>query len=69
MKTISIKVSDSTAEKIRLMPDSEKEQLSRLIDVWTTKPRPILEVMEEMGEYAAKQGLTKEKLDGLLKDE
>ena len=26
-------------------------------------------LMEELGEYAAKRGLTKEKLDDLLKDE
>jgi hypothetical protein len=32
-------------------------------------PRPLLEVMEELGEYAAAQGLTKEGLDDLLKDE
>jgi hypothetical protein len=69
MKTISIKVGDDTAEKIEQLPDDQKMQLSRLIDLWVSKPKPVLQVMEELGEYAAKQGLTIEKLDNLLKDE
>lgn len=69
MKTISIKVSDETAKKIEAFNRDKKEQLSRLINVWTLKPRPILQVMEEIGEYASKQGLTKNKLDELLNDE
>jgi hypothetical protein len=69
MKKITLQVSDETAERIEQLPEEKKEQLTRLIDLWTAKPRPILEVMEELGEYAAKRGLTKEKLDDLLKDE
>jgi len=69
MKTISIQVKNETAEKMELLPDNKKMELSQMIDLWVSEPKPILQVMEELGEYAAKQGLTKEKLDDLLKDE
>ena len=69
MKTISIQVNDDTAEKIKRLPGAKKLQLSRMIDMWVSDPNPVLKVMEELGEYAAKQGLTQEKLDVLLKDE
>lgn len=69
MKKITLQVSDETAKRIEQLPEEKKEQLTRLIDLWTAKPKPILEVMEELGEYAVKRGLTKEKLDDLLKDE
>lgn len=69
MKTISIQVKNETAEKIELLPDNKKMELSQMIDLWVSEPKPILQVMEELGEYAAKQGLTIEKLDDLLKDE
>jgi hypothetical protein len=69
MKAISIQVKNETAEKIELLPDNKKMELSQMIDLWVSEPKSILQVMEELGEYAAKQGLTKEKLDDLLKDE
>lgn len=69
MKTIRIQVKNETAEKIELLPDNKKMELSQMIDLWVSEPKPILQVMEELGEYAAKQGLTIEKLDDLLKDE
>ena len=68
MKAISIQVKNETAEKIEQLPDNKKMELSQMIDLWVSEPKPILQVMEELGEYAAKQGLTKEKLDDLLKD-
>lgn len=69
MKAISVLVKNETAEKIERLPDNKKMELSQMIDLWVSEPKPILQVMEELGEYAAKQGLTKEKLDDLLKDE
>jgi len=66
MKTISIEVKDTTAKKLEYLTEEKKIQLARLIDLWITEPGQILKVMEEMGEYAAKQGLTQEKLDRLL---
>jgi|APHig6443717817_1056837.scaffolds.fasta_scaffold224394_2 hypothetical protein len=69
MKAISIQVKNETAEKIERLPDNKKMELSQMIDLWVSGPKPILQVMEELGKYAAKQGLTKEKLDDLLKDD
>jgi hypothetical protein len=69
MKTISIQVKNETAEKIERLPENKKLQLSQMIDLWVSEPKPIIQAMEELGEYAAKKGLTKEKLDDLLKDE
>lgn len=69
MKAISIQVKNETAEKMERLPDNKKMELSQMIDLWVMEPKPILQVMEELGEYAAKQGLTKEKLDDLLNDE
>ena len=65
MKAISIQVKNETAEKVERLPDNKKMELSQMIDLWVSEPKPILQVMEELGEYAAKQGLTKEKLDDL----
>ena len=69
MKNITLQVSEETANRIEQLSEENKEQLTYLIDVWLRKPQPVLEVMEKLGEYADKQGLTKEKLDDLLKDE
>ena len=69
MKAISIQVKNETAEKMERLPDNKKMELSQMIDFWVSGTKPILQVMEELGEYAAKQGLTKEKLDDLLNDE
>ena len=69
MKAISIQVKNETAEKMERLPDNKKMELSQMIDLWVSGSKPILQVMEELGEYAAKQGLTKEKLDDLLNDE
>ncbi len=69
MKAISIRVKNETAEKIERLPDDKKMELSQMIDLWVSGPKPVLQVMEELGEYASRQGVTKEKLDDLLKDE
>ena len=68
MKTIMIQVENATAKKIELLSEDKRIQLARLIDLWVSEPGQILKVMEEIGEYAAKQGITKEKLDQLLSD-
>jgi hypothetical protein len=69
MKTITIQVKDETADKIEQLPEDKRKQLSKLVEIWVSAQKLILQVMEELGEYAKKQGLTKDKLDDLLKDE
>ncbi len=69
MKEIIIQVKNETAEKIERLPDNKKVELSQMIELWVSEQKPILKVMEELGQYAASQGLSKEKLDDLLKGE
>ncbi len=69
MKTITLNVSDELASKLEKLTDQEKqltlETLSRLLD----DKRTLFEVMDDISEYAKKQGMTEEKLKDLLKDE
>jgi len=69
MKNITLQVSEETANRIEQLSEENRKQLTYLIDVWLRKPQPVLEVMGKLGEYTAKQGLTKEKLNDLLNDE
>ena len=66
MKTIT--VSDELASKFEKLTEQEKqlalETLSRLLN----DKRTLLEVMEDIGEYARKQGMTEEILKDLLKE-
>jgi hypothetical protein len=69
MKAITLQVKDDTAEKIQQLSAERMEQLSKIVELWVSEPKPLLQVMEEIGEYAAKKGITNEKLDELLADE
>lgn len=69
MKNITLQVSEETAKRIEQLSEDNKKELSRLIDIWLRKPRPVIEVMEDMSEEAKRNGLTPEILDDLLKDE
>ena len=69
MKTITLNVSDELAAKFERLGEDEKqsaiETLSRLLD----DKRTLFEVMDDISEYAKKQGMTEKKLKDLLKDE
>lgn len=69
MKTINVKVSDKAARRFTSMSKYEKARYSRLFDELLEDNRTLLEVMEDMSEYASKQGLTAEKLDKILNDD
>jgi hypothetical protein len=69
MKTITLQVKDDTADKIEQLPEDKRKQLAKLVEIWVSEQKPILQVMEELGIYAKIQGLAKEKLDDLLRDE
>jgi predicted CopG family antitoxin len=68
MKTINIMVSDKAAEKFLSMNEEEKNRLSQLFNEMVEDKRTLLQVMDDMSEYAKKQGLTPEILDELLND-
>jgi hypothetical protein len=69
MKTITLNVSDELASRLEKLTDQERqltlETLSRLLN----DKRTLFEVMDDISEYAKKQGMTEEKLKDLLKDE
>ncbi len=71
MKTIELEIDDSLAKRMELLTKKDKEEISKLILVWIMrkKPRPILEIIDEVSSYAREQGLTQEVLDNLLKKE
>jgi predicted CopG family antitoxin len=68
MKTINIRVSDKAAEEYLRMNEEEKNRLSQLFNELVKDKRTLLQVMDDMSEYAKKQGLTPEILDELLND-
>ncbi|MGF1585777.1 MAG: hypothetical protein ACFCUM_10670 [Bacteroidales bacterium] len=69
MKTINIRVSDKAAEKFLSMNEEEKNTLSQLFNELVEDKRTLLQVMDDMSEYAKNQGLTPEILDELLNDD
>jgi len=69
MKTINIRISDKAAEKFLSMNEQEKDRFSQLFDELLEDKRTLLQVMDDMSEYAKKQGLTPDKLDEILNDD
>ncbi len=69
MKTINIRISDKAAEKYLSMNEQEKYRFSQLFDELLEDKRTLLQVMDDMSEYAKKQGLTPDKLDEILNDD
>jgi len=66
---ISLPLPIETQALIESLTPNEKKRLALFIQAFVTKPaRPISQVMDDMAEYARKQGLTPDKLDDLLKD-
>ncbi len=66
MKTITLVVSDPTAEKLERMSDSEKKAIVESLDILVGRKRSIEEIMKEASEQARKNGLTPEILEQLL---
>ncbi len=69
MKTINIRVSDKAAEIFLSMNKNEKNRISQLFDELLEDERTLFQVMDDISEYAKKQGLTPEKLDEILTDD
>ena len=66
MSTISLEVSNELAERFKELSDKRRDELIRIIGAWVKKPRPLIEVMTEIGEYASQQGITEKQLKKLL---
>lgn len=67
MRTIQIEVKEDTARRMDLLSDREKDELIRIIDIWTHDRRALRAVMDDMSEYAQWKGLKPEVLEELLK--
>jgi predicted CopG family antitoxin len=69
MKTITLEVSDPTAEKLAHMSLAEKKSVAQTLEllVGRTK-RSLEEIMHDASEQAKKNGLTPEILDEILKE-
>lgn len=72
--TISLEVDADTARAFAAVSDEDRRKLQlllrlRLRELTTRPPRPLKEVMDEMGRQAEARGLTPEILESLLRDE
>jgi hypothetical protein len=73
-ETISIEVDSDSARAFSAASAEERRKLElllnlRLRELTSSPPRPLREIMDEIGAEAEERGLTPEKLDALLRDE
>ena len=69
MKTITLEVSDPTAEKVEKMSPSEKKSVTETLELLVgRKKRTLSEIMNDASEQAEKNGLTPEILEKILKE-
>ena len=71
MRHVKLNLEDDLARRLEDLSDDERREISKMISIWLVKkkPRPVLEVIDEVSAYAKEQGLTQEILDELLKKE
>ncbi len=68
MKTITLEVKDTTAEKLSKMSVAEKKSIAETLDLLVGRKRSLEEIMKEASEEARKNGLTPEILEQLLNE-
>ncbi len=68
MKTITLEVSDPTAEKLEQMTAAEKKAIAETLDIIVGRKRSLEEIMKDASEQARKNGLTPEILEQLLNE-
>jgi len=67
MKTISLTVSDKTADVIKRMNEEELKKLKEKVELYVSNPvNELFAVMDEAAEYARQKGLTPDKLADIL---
>ena len=69
MKTITLELSDSAADKLEGMSPTDRKAICETLDRIISNRRSLVEIMREAGEQAEKNGLTPEILEELLRDE
>ena len=68
MKTITLEVSDSVAERLGKMSASEKKTLSKKLDLLIGENRTLDAIMDDISNQSERNGLTPEIFEQLLKD-
>jgi predicted CopG family antitoxin len=68
MKTITLEASDELADRFAKLSEEDKKGLSEMIRLLMEDKRTLRQVMNDISEYAQKQGMTPELLEQLLKE-
>ena len=74
MSTISLEVDADAARAFAAASEEDRRKLQlllglRLRELTARPPRPLNEIMDDIGRHAEAQGLTPELLEALLRDE
>jgi predicted AAA+ superfamily ATPase len=67
MKTITLEASDELADRFAKLSEEDKKGLSEMVRILMEDKRTLRQVMDDISEYAQKQGMTPELLEQLLK--
>jgi len=68
MKTITLEASDELADRFAKLSEEDKKGLSEMVRLLMEDKRTLRQVMNDISEYAQKQGMTPELLEQLLKE-
>ncbi|MBX2965698.1 MAG: hypothetical protein KF845_06090 [Cyclobacteriaceae bacterium] len=68
MKTITIETTDELAERFAMLSEKEKRSFVDMINLLLEDKRNLRQVMDDISEYAQKQGMTPELLEQLLNE-
>jgi predicted CopG family antitoxin len=68
MKTITLEVSDTAAEKIERMSPIEKNAVSETLMQLVVNRRSLEEIMDDISSQAERNGLTPEVFEKILKE-
>jgi hypothetical protein len=68
MKTITLEASDELVNRFSKLSAEDKKGLSEMVSLLMEDKRTLRQVMDDISEYAQKQGMTPELLEQLLKD-
>ena len=66
MKTITLHTTDELAKLFSELSETEKKSLSEMVSLLMEDKRTLRQVMDDMSDYAQKQGLTPDLLEKLL---
>jgi hypothetical protein len=68
MKTIILEAPDDLADGFDKLSPEDKKGLSEMIRILMEDKRTLRQVMDDISEYAQRQGMTPELLEQLLKE-